>query len=476
MLAAMGEVGHALGEVGDLIADLPPGVGRAAALVQRAELEDDDLEAGERSLRRALADAGEDHRLRGQVLDQLGWLQGVFRGDLPGGIERAREGLPARRSHRRRGAPALCGARAFTMEVLHGTPRVDLGTEAIELEQELGRPLLWGGPRVLMAEQLLWSGELTRARDLFESANRQGASAGNERWLAYGLYNLAAVECAAGALMRADELVQQAMQTARDCEDAHVESWTRLRRAMVSAWLGRADEARAAAEQRLAEAESRGERPGVARIRTVLGILALSEDDATEAVTQLRDAAAVMAETGYANPGAIPRRTRSRRWRVPVTPTRPASCSSGWPASRRRSTTTWSGRCTTGPKASYCWRTALPGPRSGRWPSQSRASTGSGTGPTLLAPSSSSAGRGSARVAGRGRPRRWPTLGRGSPTWVPCCGRPARSPSWSEWPPGVPPGSSRRPSAASPTWSRRGTATARSPRRCTSARRRSRHT
>lgn len=306
MLAAMGEVGHALAEVEDLIATLPPGSGRAAALVQRAELEDDDLEAGERSLRQALADAGNDHRLRGQVLDQLGWLQGVFQGDLPGGIETAGEAYALAVHIDDPELQLSAAAGLSTMHALHGTPRVDLGNEAIELEDELGRPLLWGGPRVLLAEQLLWSGELTRARELFESANRQGAAAGNERWLAYGLYNLAAVECAAGALVRADELVQQAMQVARDCEDAHVESWTRLRRAMVSAWLGRADEARAAAEQRLAEAQRRGERPGVARIRTVLGILALSEDDTTEAVAQLRDAAAAMAETGYANPGAIP--------------------------------------------------------------------------------------------------------------------------------------------------------------------------
>jgi DNA-binding CsgD family transcriptional regulator len=306
MLAAMGEVGRALAEADDLIGALPPGPKRAAAYVQQAQLEGDNVEAGELSLRRALEDAGDDEQLRGQVLDQLGWLQGVFRGDLDTGIANARKSYDIAVRIEDPELRLSAAAGWSTMEALRGTPRVDLGDEAIELESQLGRPLLWGGPRVLMAEQLLWSGELGRARELFEAANREAASTHNERWLAYGLYNLAAVECAAGALATADELVRSAMRTARDCEDAHVESWTRLRRAMVSAWSGRADEAREAGRQRLAEAEQRGERPGIARILTVLGTLALSEDDVPQALSQLGEAAAVMEETGYGNPGAIP--------------------------------------------------------------------------------------------------------------------------------------------------------------------------
>jgi ATP/maltotriose-dependent transcriptional regulator MalT len=274
--------------------------------VQQAQLEGDNVEAGELSLRRALEDAGDDEQLRGQVLDQLGWLQGVFRGDLDTGIANAHRSYDIAVRIEDPELRLSAAAGWSTMEALRGTPRVDLGEEAIELESQLGRPLLWGGPRVLMAEQLLWSGELGRARELFEAANREAASTHNERWLAYGLYNLAAVECAAGALATADELVRSAMRTARDCEDAHVESWTRLRRAMVSAWSGRADEAREAGRQRLAEAEQRGERPGIARILTVLGTLALSEDDVPQALSQLGEAAAVMEETGYGNPGAIP--------------------------------------------------------------------------------------------------------------------------------------------------------------------------
>lgn len=306
MLAAQGDVGRALSAADELVARLPAGPGRAEVLVQRATLEDDDLERGEALLRRAIEDADDDRTLRGQVLDQLGWLEGIFRGDLAAGIVHAQEALElgVTTDDADLRLSAACGL--STMEALHGTPRPEVLEEALALERELGRPLLWGGPRAHRAEHLLWMGDLPGSRELFQTLNTEAASASNERWLAYGLYNLAAVEAAAGDFGTADLLVQRATRTARDAEDAHVESWTRLRRAMVSAWLGRAGEARDAARRRIEEAARRGERPGVARIRTVLGVLALSEGDATSAVAELTEATRLMDEMGYANPGAIP--------------------------------------------------------------------------------------------------------------------------------------------------------------------------
>ncbi len=306
MLAAMGEVGRALSVVDELMETMPPGPGRAEVLILRATLEDDDLELGEALLHRALEDAQDDRRLRGQLLDQLGWLQGVFRGDLEAGIAKAREALDLAVEMDDADLRLSAACALSTMEALHGTPRPEVLDEALLLEQELGRPLLWGGPRTHRAEHLLWAGDLEGSRALFEALNTEAAAASNERWLAYGLYNLAAVEVAAGELGAADRLVAQATRTARDAEDAHVASWTRLRRAMVSAWLGRADEAREAALRRIEEATGRGERPGIARIRTVLGILALSEGDSSAAIAQLVEAERLMQETGYANPGAIP--------------------------------------------------------------------------------------------------------------------------------------------------------------------------
>jgi DNA-binding NarL/FixJ family response regulator len=305
-LASAGEVGRALALVDRLIEGLPPGPERGAVLVQRAQLEDDDLDASEALLVVALDDAGDDRALRGRVLDQLGWLRGVFRGDLDAGIEAGREALEIAVGTGDRQFEMSAAAGLSNMTALAGRPQIDLMLRAVEIEAEIGRPPLWVGPRVLLSEQLLWAGDLAQARDLLETANAEAEQARNERWRPYGLYDLAAVESAAGNLARADTLLRDAVEAARDAEDTHVESWIFYRLALVATWLGRADQARSAAHRRLETATKRGERPGIARARSVLGLLALSEGNVEGAATELAEAARLLDETGFAHPGAIP--------------------------------------------------------------------------------------------------------------------------------------------------------------------------
>lgn len=305
-LAAAGAMSRALVLADELIAALPPGRGRAEALVECAQLEDDDLERGEALLARALEDAGEDASLRGRVLDQLGWLRGVFRGDLRAGIECAREAFAIAEASDDAQFRMSAAAGLSNMETLAGSPRPELMATAVAIEEEVGRPPLWSGPRVLLGEQLLWAGNLPAARAVLEAADAEAARSANERWRPYGLYDLAAVECAAGNLRLADELLHRAMEAARDAEDAHVESWIFYRLALVATWLGRADEARAAAARRLEVAGRRGERPGIARARSVLGLLALSEGDVAAGAGELTASAELLDELGFAHPGAIP--------------------------------------------------------------------------------------------------------------------------------------------------------------------------
>ncbi len=169
-LASAGEMTRALELAHRLVAELPAGPGRAEALVERAQLEDQDVARGEVLLERALADAGADEPLRGRVLDQLGWLRGIFRGDLRAGIECAREALVIAQRVGDRDFEMSAAAGLSNMETLAGNPRPELMARAVELEDEIGRPPLWAGPRVLFAEQLLWAGDLPAARTLLEAA------------------------------------------------------------------------------------------------------------------------------------------------------------------------------------------------------------------------------------------------------------------------------------------------------------------
>ncbi len=305
-LAAAGEMTQARERADAIIAQLPPGPGRAQALIVRAQLEADDLAAGEAQLVRALADTAVNSLLRGQVLDQLGWLRGIFRGDLTAGISCAQEALAI---------ADACGDLEFQMsalaglsnlQTLAGSPRPDLMARSVALEDQIGRPPLWSGPRVLLAEQLLWAGDLAGARSLLEAAVADAEQRNQERWRPYSLYDLAAVEGAAGNFALADRLLRQAVEAARDCEDAHVESWIFYRLALVSTWLGRRDEARSAAQRRIDSAARSGERTGIARARSVFGLLALSEGDAETAAAEFSESVRVLDEMGFAHPGAIP--------------------------------------------------------------------------------------------------------------------------------------------------------------------------
>ena len=85
-------------------------------------------------------------------------------------------------------------------KLLNRVRRIRGQVEAVEraLEEEIGRPVLWAGPRVLLGKNLLWKGELDSAVALFEAALADAVRARNERLRSYRLYDLALANCLAG--------------------------------------------------------------------------------------------------------------------------------------------------------------------------------------------------------------------------------------------------------------------------------------
>jgi DNA-binding NarL/FixJ family response regulator len=86
----------------------------------------------------------------------------------------------------------------------------------------------------------------------------------------------------------------------------YAEGWLLYPLALVEAWLGRADEARAIAHRLLERVRALDMRSVVVRPLAVLGLVALSEDDAQEAAAVLVEAAELLEVMGYAHPGAFP--------------------------------------------------------------------------------------------------------------------------------------------------------------------------
>ncbi len=304
-LAAAGETGRAVALADAMLAQAPSGPGRAATLVQRFYAESIDLELGDRLLARALEDAGDDELLRAQVLDILGWLRGMFRGDLRAGIECAREAAAIAERMDDPELQMLADGHLAHMEGLAGRPRWDLLERAVELSRRLGGPGLGGGPRAWLAKHLLWAGDLSAARAHMESVLAEHVSAGNELERPYRLYDLALLEWAEGHLAGAERWIDQGMEAARDAENSDAECWLLFPRGLVEAWTGRHDEARATAGLLMDWARRRAGRTWEFRSKAVLGSVALSAGDAQSAVTDLTEGVHMMDEAGFAHPGYV---------------------------------------------------------------------------------------------------------------------------------------------------------------------------
>ncbi len=305
-LADAGEGSRALALADRLVAALPRGPGRAEALLHRADLEDDHARTAEAFLLKALEDAGQDLPLRGRVLHDLGALRVWFLGDVRGAIECAREVAAIADAIGDPEFRARAAASLGQLEALAGSPRPGLIATAVPLERAVGRPPLSESARTLLARQLLWAGDLSSARTMFEEEFAAAVGSGNELQRPYRLCDLALLECAAGNFPIADEMVRGGMEASRDAENTVGERMLRYPMALVEAWLGRTTEALATARRLLEEAERQGEPPAVVQARRVIGLLALSNGEMQTAALELTEAARSLEEMGFAHPGVFP--------------------------------------------------------------------------------------------------------------------------------------------------------------------------
>lgn len=301
--AAAGEVARALATADELIAALPPGPRRAETLAQRVYL---DLEHGDEVLQRALADAGDDELLCGELLDLLGWLRGTFRGDLRSGLVCSGQALAIGRRLDDRRLQMLAEASLGVMEALAASRDSGRIARAVALADEVGGPPLGRRPRIMLARKLLWDGKLADATAAFESMRDEFSREGTEFQRPYRLYDLALAAYAAGELVLAAEHAREGAEAAADAQNADAEAWLLYPLALVQAGLGLHDRAASAAERLLEWSRERSEPPSAARAHGVLGLLALSEGDVQTAASALTAADALLEEMGIAHPGAHP--------------------------------------------------------------------------------------------------------------------------------------------------------------------------
>ena len=300
--AAAGEPERAVAMTDELLAGMPNGATRLEAITLRVFL---DIDRGEEVLSRALAEAGDDVRWRGRVLELLGWLLATYRGQLAPARQLGQEALAIARGTGDEELEMLAAATLSTTTLLAGRPAPGLIDRALDLASRHEPPRLGRWPQLFRARHSLWDGNLDEARRRFESMRTVFLERGTEFQRPYRLSDLAWVEVAAGNLHSAVDLTDDARAAALDAGNPQATAWGGYPAGLAYAHLGRhADAAEVASELRR-WAGDHDQPPRLLMALHLLGLVALTSGDAARAAAELEPAVALAARLGYRHPGYL---------------------------------------------------------------------------------------------------------------------------------------------------------------------------
>ena len=282
----------------------PPGLARAAVLacLAHAVADLDDVRRAVALYREALAEAEGNAALEAEIHLNLAGLVMITE-ERHGGLTHAELAVEAAS----RAGDAVLRCRALAMcGQLHfregrGIPHKRM-EEALALERSLPPGALTGEATSALAFQLVWSGELERARRLLEES-REALNARDDPEESEALWLLSVLEWRAGnwelaAHHAADSLALRA-QFGREGAQPIAE----LPAALIAAHQGRIDDARDRSERALAVAEANGIRIAQSGHCWVLGFIELSRGDAAAALGYLEHAWEIRDSVGVFEPG-----------------------------------------------------------------------------------------------------------------------------------------------------------------------------
>ena len=288
-LREAGDSGRAIALLEQALEAAPPGLARAAVLacLARAVADLDDMRRAVDLYREALAEAEGDAALEAEIHLNLAGIVMITE-EQHGGLTHAE--LAVESASRAGDAELQCRALA-NFGFLHfrgglGIPRARM-EKALALERALPLGPAIGEATSVLALQLVWSGELERARRLLED-RRAALNARDDPEEAQTLWLLSILEWRGGnwelaARHAADSLAVRA-QFGREGERPVAE----LPVALIAAHRGRIEEARDRSERALALAEADGIRIGQSGHRWVLGFIELSRGDPAAALGNLQ--------------------------------------------------------------------------------------------------------------------------------------------------------------------------------------------
>ena len=301
-----GDAARAAAFLEGALGDAPPGSPRAMILRRLAAVQA--VRTGPRDAvalyRAALDEVGQDAALEAEIHLELADILRFLTG-----LQSAEPHATAavRAAERSGDREVLCRALSVLGLVQFKLGRgvdEELMARAVGLEEELGLPLRFSGGKGSLCDQRFWSHDLeaarTLAQDLRESEQRREGYSDSE-----GPWYLALIEWRAGNWARAAELAEEVQTIEQQLGREGLSPVRQWPSALIAAHRGFVDEARAIADEALANAEAEGIGTAEAGHRWVLGFLELSVGDAQAALPELRTAHELREAVGHGEPGQM---------------------------------------------------------------------------------------------------------------------------------------------------------------------------
>jgi DNA-binding CsgD family transcriptional regulator len=291
----------------ELVDELPPGADRAGVLARLMRIfPQGDLPGALDLSERALAEPGIDDETQAGVYGHRGLIWASL-----GEVRRARSDLVAAAESAERSGSSMARAQALGLlgflDAVAGERRPpEFWRRARAFEQEVDGRAIAYGPSQSHGIQLMWAELLDEGREALQEAYRRAEACGDDFALGAAQLYLVELEIRAGDLesarRHADSLFQLVGQAGMEVQHG----WTLYAKALVDAYQGRSDDARAAIDEGVTLAESVGDRIFRTQLLAVLGFLELSLGRAAEAADALRPLWDGIAAMGYGEPSMYP--------------------------------------------------------------------------------------------------------------------------------------------------------------------------
>jgi DNA-binding CsgD family transcriptional regulator len=289
----------------------PTGAPRASLLLRLATLHYhlSGWPLAEQTFRQAAEEAPNDPALCAHAEHELAFAR-VVAGDLNTALHWAKASL---RSAERAADPHLIAhslARMAVFDFLQGNgARLDLLDKAEALnasagEEPIGR-LPLHSPSLAKGVVLKWCDRLEEARLVLAGQYRNALGRGDEASLPFLLYHFSELECWAGNWDAAEDYAVEGCRGAEESRQQTMAPAALYCLALVRAHRGQVVQARDLASQALALCEQAGNVPVASQVLSVLGFIALSQDDHQTAVSYLDRLAEATAAFGLGEPGVV---------------------------------------------------------------------------------------------------------------------------------------------------------------------------